>query len=74
MLTYLGRFAFRFRWIVIATWVVVFIIGIIFAPKVSTALKAGGYAEEESEAAQGLQVLQRDLGLASVEERLVRKY
>jgi len=64
MFSYLGRFAFRHRRIVILIWMGIFALGIVFAPKVGTALKAGGYAEEESEAARGLKLLEEELGLS----------
>lgn len=41
-----------------------FILGAVFAPRVTTALKAGGYAEEESEAALGAKLLEQELGIS----------
>ncbi|MFC1926438.1 MMPL family transporter [Chloroflexota bacterium] len=38
------------------------VLGAVFAPRVTTDLKAGGYAEYESEAAQGLNLLEQEFG------------
>jgi RND superfamily putative drug exporter len=44
---------------------VLLILGAFFAPKITSSLKSGGYAEEESEAALGSKLLEQELGLSS---------
>lgn len=64
MFAAVGRFAFRYRWLVIGVWVVIFALGAIFAPKVSSILKGGAYGEARTEATVGAEILQRNLGFA----------
>ncbi|MBI4302000.1 MAG: MMPL family transporter [Chloroflexi bacterium] len=58
----LGHLVYRFRWPVIILWVALFALGLLFAPRVSDALKGGGYTLKTTEAAKGMELLQRELG------------
>ena len=55
MLTRLAEFVIRFRWWVIGGWVVVFLVSVPFAPRVTSQLKHGfGDLDTESRAALSL--------------------
>ncbi len=64
MFAWLGHYVFRHRFVVIGVWVALLAIGAIFAPQITTSLKSGGYAEQESEAALGSKLLEEELGLS----------
>ena len=67
MLTRLAAFVIRFRWWVIGGWVVVFLVSVPFAPRVTSQLKHGfGDLDTESRAALSLVDEQLDFSESSV--------
>lgn len=62
MASRLGRFAYRFRWFVIAAWLVVFAVSAIFAPRVTSVLKGGGYSIPASQADKAYNAISRAYG------------
>ncbi|MBA2520562.1 MAG: MMPL family transporter [Chloroflexia bacterium] len=64
MFVTLGRLAYRFRWLVVAIWGLVFLVSIPILPRVTGALQMGGFTSPETESYQAERVLQRELGFA----------
>jgi len=64
MFAWIGHFVYRHRRAVIVTWIVMLAAGAVFAPGITSHLKAGGYSETESEAATGSRILEEELGLS----------
>ncbi len=54
----LGRFAYRHRWHVIATWLVFFFASVPILPRVSGVLAVGGFSSRGTETAKAQQVLE----------------
>ncbi len=54
----LGRFTYRYRWLVLAVWASIVLVGAFFAPGLSERLKGGGFegANSESERVQDIMV------------------
>jgi len=59
--TRLGRFAARRRWLILGLWMVAFVIALPFAPRISSALKAGGFASNDMESVRAGNLLQDKL-------------
>jgi uncharacterized membrane protein YdfJ with MMPL/SSD domain len=59
----LGRFAVRRRWWIVATWAVLLLAAIPFAPRAPGALSAGGFILDDLESARAKQLLQAELGV-----------
>ena len=57
-----GRLACRFRFAVIATWVIGIIASVPFLIGIEDALKVGGFSSESSEGSRALRLLERELG------------
>jgi len=56
----LGLFIVRWRWVVLAVWLVVLIgVGGLLAPKAPKALKGGGFIDPDSESARAATILDR---------------
>jgi len=64
MFLWLGYGVYKHRRLAIVAWAVLLAVGAVFAPQITTYLKAGGYAEAESEAAVGARILEQELGLS----------
>ncbi|MDQ3695230.1 MAG: MMPL family transporter [Chloroflexota bacterium] len=64
MFVTLGRLAYRFRWLVVAIWGIVFLASIPILPRVTGSLQMGGFTSPETESYQAERVLQRELGFA----------
>jgi putative drug exporter of the RND superfamily len=64
----IGRFSYRFRWPVIAVWVVAFALGLAAIPRLHHELKGGGFSNANAPAQQALDLMQRRLhtGLAEI--------
>jgi len=64
----IGRFAYRFRWPVIALWLVAFVLGLAVVPRLHHELKGGGFSNPGAPAQQALDLMQRRLhtGLAEI--------
>lgn len=58
----LGRFAVRRRWAVIVVWALLCLASVPFAPQVHQVLQPGGFANPNTQGAQGLQLLHQELG------------
>lgn len=59
-----GRFAHKWRWVIIAAWVCLLGFALVFAPKLSSVLKAGSFLPSYSESYKGNELLRHDVGLA----------
>ena len=59
----LGRFAVRRRWWIVATWAVILLAALPFAPRAPGALSAGGFILDDLESARAKQLLQAELGV-----------
>ena len=57
----LGRFVVRRAWLIVAAWVVVIAIALTLAPRVSDALRAGGFIRDDLESARARALLEREL-------------
>ena len=68
MFAAIGRFSYRFRWPVIAVWLVAFALGLTAIPRLHHELKGGGFSNAGAPAQQALDLMQRRLhsGLAVV--------
>ena len=64
MFVLLGRAAARWRWPIIAAWIVLLVVAAPFARRVAEPLQVGGFSSPETEAARARAVLERDLGFA----------
>ena len=51
-----GRFAHKWRWVIIAAWVCLLGFALVFAPKLSSVLKAGSFLPSYSESYKGNQL------------------
>jgi RND superfamily putative drug exporter len=61
---WLGRFAYRRRWWVIAAWAVLFLVAAPLLPTIEEPLKVGGFSSPATEAARARSLLEDELGLA----------
>jgi RND superfamily putative drug exporter len=59
----LGRFAVRRRWWIVATWTILLLAAIPFAPQAPGALSAGGFILDDLESARAKQLLATELGV-----------
>ncbi len=68
MFAAIGRFSYRFRGLVIALWIVGFVLGLIAVPRLHHELKGGGFSNADAPAQRALDLMQRRLhtGLASI--------
>ncbi len=55
----IGRFSFRYRWWVLAFWLVAVLIALPFLPRVTGALEVGGFSSPHTEAARTRELLQQ---------------
>src|SRR5712692_7472159 len=58
----LGRTMYRWRWWVIAAWIVAVLVSAPWFTRVASYLRVGGFSSPSSESAQARETLQRDLG------------
>ena len=70
MLTRLAAFVIRFRWWVIGGWVVVFLLSVPFAPRVTSQLKHG-FGELDTESRVALRLVSEELGFTESSVTLV---
>ena len=68
MFAAIGRFSYRFRWPVIAVWLVAFALGLTAIPRLHHELRGGGFSNASAPAQQALDLMQRRLhtGLAEI--------
>ena len=62
----LGRLVLRWRWAVIAAWLVAVAVSLAFAPRVGSVLRAGGFSTGELEAELAFERLQEGIGTPGV--------
>lgn len=60
----LGRLAYRFRWPIVAFWIIVLAVSAPILPRVTSALQMGGFTSPATESHQASVVLQEELGYA----------
>jgi RND superfamily putative drug exporter len=58
----LGMFAHRFRWLVVAAWILAAGVGVVFGPALPGMLTAGGWDDPNSESSRAITTLREDLG------------
>ena len=63
MFYHLGRFATRFRWLIVGLWMVAILVALPFAPQASQVLQPGGFTSPDSQSEQALTVLSQKLHL-----------
>src|SRR3954453_10804635 len=57
----LGRFAVRRRWAIVFVWIVILLVAIPLAPRVTSILRAGGFILDDLESARAKALLQGEL-------------
>src|SRR3990172_2451854 len=62
MFAALGSFVYRYRWAVIAVWVVIFAISLVYFPRVSSVLKGGGFDLPDAESGKARAIIENELG------------
>ena len=62
----LGRLVLRWRWVVIAAWLVAVAVSLAFAPRVGSVLRAGGFSTGELETELAFERLQEGIGTPGV--------
>ena len=70
MLTRLAAFVIRFRWWVIGGWMVVFLVSVPFAPRVTSQLKHG-FGDLDTESRAALSLVDKELGFTESSVTLV---
>lgn len=58
----LGKWLFRYKWLVIGLWLGVVAVALPFVPRVMEPLKTGGFADPTLESSQAAETLQKKLG------------
>jgi len=60
-----GRLVYRFRWLVLAFWMLVLGLALPFAPRVTEPLRVGGFADPALESSKAAGTLANDLGYST---------
>jgi putative drug exporter of the RND superfamily len=63
MFYHLGRFAARYRWLIVGLWMLAVAVALPFAPRVSDVLQSGGFLSPDAESQRAVDLLTRNLGL-----------
>ena len=63
MFAALGRFSFRFRWIVVGSWLLLFAGGMVATPHLAKALQGGGFSNPAAPSQQAASLIQERLKL-----------
>jgi len=58
----IGRFAYRFRWYILAVWCVAFVLGLVATFYLDEVLKGGGFEDPDSPSQQAAALVQEKLG------------
>lgn len=64
MFAFLGRVAYRGRWVILIVWGAALLLSLPLLPRVAGSLKVGGFSSPNTEAARAREVLERELGFA----------
>ncbi|HEV8638189.1 MAG TPA: MMPL family transporter [Chloroflexota bacterium] len=62
MFAALGRFAYRRRWLIVALWLVVVLVGLPLLPSLPARLRPGGFSNRSLEAERAFDAVRNDLG------------
>ncbi len=60
-----GRVVYRFRWFVLALWVIALAVSLPFVPRVTEPLRVGGFADPALESSKAAATLANDLGYST---------
>ncbi|TDI89425.1 MAG: hypothetical protein E2O75_07510, partial [Chloroflexi bacterium] len=71
MLIAIGAFVVRRKYIVVATWAVIILAALPFAPRADEFLKPGGFSNESFPSAKARKVLQQRLELSTLSVEFV---
>ena len=63
MFYHLGKFATRYRWLIVGLWMVAIAIGLPFAPQASSVLHSGGFTSPDVESQRAVDLLSKKLHL-----------
>jgi RND superfamily putative drug exporter len=63
MFYHLGKFATRYRWLIVGFWMVAIAIGLPFAPQASSVLHSGGFTSPDVESQHAIDLLSEKLHL-----------
>jgi RND superfamily putative drug exporter len=66
MLHALGRATYRARWVVVIVWLLLFVVGLVFAPRVFGVLRGGGYTVGNSQSVVAYNKLSKAFGYTSL--------
>src|SRR5919112_4525935 len=64
MFGFLGRVAYRWRWVILIVWGAALLLSLPLLPRMAGSLKVGGFSSPNTEAARARAVLERELGFA----------
>lgn len=62
MFYHLGKFAARYRWLIVGIWMVAIAAALPFAPRASDVLQSGGFLSPSAESQQAINLLEQKLG------------
>lgn len=63
MFYHLGKFAARYRWLIVGLWMVAIAVALPFAPQASNVLQSGGFTSPDSESQRAVDLLTQKLGV-----------
>lgn len=63
MFYHLGRFAVRYRWLIVGIWMVAVAVALPFAPRVSDVLQSGGFLSPDAESQRAIDLLTQKLNV-----------
>ncbi len=59
----LGRFAARYRWLIVGVWMLAILVGLPFAPQASNVLHPGGFVSSDAQSVEAISLLAQKLHL-----------
>ena len=71
MFSAIGRFAYRYRRFVVGAWLLAATVGLVFAPRLSGNLKAGGYSMPDAQSETAARMLETEFGFSAIEPLIV---
>ena len=63
MFYHLGKFATRYRWLIVGLWMVAIAVALPFAPQASNVLQSGGFISPDAESQRAVDLLTQKLGV-----------